>query len=78
MNHLINEVCIMGDDMMYKTQIKWMSNIISLDHEIMLLPLIGGVLCGHQTSLRNWVIIKVFFNAKIHIDAAATRIRMSR
>ena len=38
-----------------------MSNIVSLDHEIMLLPLIGGVLCGHQTSLRNWVIIKVAF-----------------
>ena len=38
-----------------------MSNIVSLDHEIMSLPLIGGKLCGHQTSLRNWVIIKVAF-----------------
>ena len=38
-----------------------MSNIVSLDHEIMSLPLIGGELCGHQTSLRNWVIIKVAF-----------------
>ena len=36
-----------------------MSNIASLDHEIMLLPLTGGILCGHQMSLRNWVIIKV-------------------
>ena len=38
-----------------------MSNIVFLDHEIMLLPLIGGVLCGHQTSLRKRVIIKVAF-----------------
>ena len=38
-----------------------MSNIVSLDHEVMLLPLIGGELCGHQTSLRKRVIIKVAF-----------------
>ena len=38
-----------------------MPSIVSLDHEIMSLPFTGGMLCGHQTSLRNWVIIKVAF-----------------
>ena len=38
-----------------------MTSIVSLDHEIMSLPFTGGMLCGHQTSLRNWVIIKVAF-----------------
>ena len=38
-----------------------MSNIVSLDHEVMLLPLIGGMLWGHQTSVRDWVIIKVSY-----------------
>ena len=37
-----------------------MSSIVSLDHEIMSLPFTGGI-CGHQMSLRNWVIIKVAF-----------------
>ena len=31
---------------------------VSLDHEIMLLPFTGGLLWGHQTLLRDWVIIK--------------------
>ena len=38
-----------------------MSGIVSLDHEIMSLPFTGGILCGHQTSLRKWVIIKLAF-----------------
>ena len=38
-----------------------MSSIVSLDHEIMSLSFTGGILCGHQTSLRNWMIIKVAF-----------------
>ena len=38
-----------------------MPSIVSLDHEIVLLPFTGGMLCGNQTSLRNWVIIKVAF-----------------
>ena len=39
----------------------YMPNIVSLDHEIISLPFTGGILCGHQMSLRNWVIIKVAF-----------------
>ena len=39
----------------------YMSSIVSLVYEIVLLPFTGGMLCGHQTSLHNWVIIKVAF-----------------
>ena len=38
-----------------------MSNIISLDHEIMQLPDTIGVLWVCQTSQRNWVAIKVHY-----------------
>ena len=38
-----------------------MPSIVSLDHEIISLPFTGGILCGHQMSLRNGVIIKVAF-----------------
>ena len=38
-----------------------MSNIISLDHEIVQLPDTVGVLWVCQTSQRNWVIIKVLY-----------------
>ena len=36
--------------------IKWF-----IGHEIISLPFTGGIPCGHQTSLRNWVTIKVAF-----------------
>ena len=38
-----------------------MPSIVSLDHEIISFPFTGGIICGHQTSLGNWVIIKVAF-----------------
>ena len=47
--------------MMDRPILKHMSSIVSLDHEIVLLPFTGGILCGHQISLRNWVILKMAF-----------------
>ena len=47
--------------MMDRPNLKYMSNIVFLDHEIVSLPSTGGILCGHQTALRNWVIITVAF-----------------
>ena len=38
-----------------------MSSIISLDHEIVQLPDTVGMLWVHQTSQRNWVIIKELY-----------------
>ena len=38
-----------------------MSSIFSLDHEIVQLPDIVGVLWVYQTSQRNWVTIKVYY-----------------
>ena len=45
--------------MMDRPNLKYMSSIVSLDHEIVSLPSTGGMLCGHQTSLHNLVIIKL-------------------
>ena len=38
-----------------------MSSIISLDHEIVKLPDIVGILWVYQTSQRNWVDIRVHY-----------------
>ena len=50
-------------------------NSMSLDHEITLITFTGKVLWLHQTSLHNWVIIKVSSGTwKVLVEARGSRV----